>query len=136
MSLFYDYLMRTMEYQRNPQEAKKRRAAFKIVNQVVQDIESDQILDDPMTWQDLSLFCGQTDPTCSLSSIVSRTSTELGKVMLACMLIQPKSDVAVLKKRQHIIKTILNDHHLYGQLIVALERFKKIETAHAFFLDA
>lgn len=126
---FYDFLMRSMAYQRDPQLAKKRRCAFKIINTVVfNSIDANTVLDDQMTWQDLQLFCGQPDaPATTLLHHINHTSTELGRAMLACMLVQPSTDHELLKRRQQTIELLATNQELYDQLKLVLKAFSLIE---------
>ncbi len=126
---FYDYLMRCMRYQRNPQEAKKRRAAFKILDTCKQQDKSkpSHVLDDPRTWEDLCIFYTPNKKAKSLISIIDRTRTELGKTMLSSMLVQPITDSTVLRKRQQLLKELINNPDLLAQLDKVLQTFAQNE---------
>lgn len=125
----YDFLTRCMHYQRNPNLIKKRRAAFKIICPCLEQEKStvSNILDDTKTWTDLCLFHGQQDIDQSLVNIIDRTHTELGKTMLACMLVRPTDNHEELSYRQHIIKELVENESLLAQLDTALNEFSRTE---------
>lgn len=62
-------------------------------------------------WNDLKIFYGtSTDPRYHLMSRINRTTTVLGEAALATLLVTPTSNLATLRERQHIIKSLLSNH--------------------------
>lgn len=125
----YEFLTRCMRYQRHPQKARKRRATFQII---CPSLEQDgcmqsKVLDDPKTWNDLCLFCGKEDLDCCLINNIAQTRTELGRTRLACLLVQPTDNINELKRRQHIIKELVDNPQLLESLDRALSLFASSE---------
>ncbi|MEM7383204.1 MAG: hypothetical protein AAF400_02735 [Bacteroidota bacterium] len=79
-------------------------------------------------WDDLKLLYGTpTDPGYHLLSRINRTTTSLGKAILATLLITPTSDLTLLRHRQNIIQAFL-DHTLgAAKFKNCLQTYKKIE---------
>lgn len=125
----YDYLMRCMEHQRHPQEAKRCRAAFKILDSCKQQDKEKpvSVLRDTQTWEDLCLLYSPHYPTTSLLSIINRTHTYLGKATLASLLVQPIDDVGVLHKRQQILKELIDNPELLERLDTLLKNLAEHE---------
>lgn len=124
-----EFLRWAIKSQENLFEHRKRRVAFSMIDKDsnVGRNEESQILNDPITWKDLTFFCGQKDVKLYLADKVDRTHTALGKAMLYGMLAQPISNISVLKKRQTIIKELIANQELFDELASALKAFKKSE---------
>lgn len=127
---FYDYLTRCLNYQKIPQEFKKRRLAFKLIYglQEQQPTKICNVLNDTTTWQDLSLFSGARAGQASLVEKIHRTNTQVGKALFACMLANPLSEIAELKKRQAIIREMTENQELYDQLSLHLDQIACVES--------
>ncbi|MBD3231874.1 hypothetical protein GF322_04395 [Candidatus Dependentiae bacterium] len=88
-----------------------------------------------MFWQNIELFCGQTELSAHLLSKVNRTISDVGYIMLAKMLAQPTTDINKLKRRQLIVKELIEDEGLFKQLDLILKEYKKIESDLLTFWD-
>lgn len=126
---FYDYLNRCMEYQRKPQEFKKCRSAFKLIYALQERYahELTNVLSDTTTWQDLCLFSGTHGARDCLINKISRTSTQVGKAHLSCMLSNPTYSIKELEKRQRIIKELCENQTLFTQFEQALDAIAHAE---------
>lgn len=127
---YYDHLKRSLEYQRNPQEFKKRRSAFKLLCTLEEQTNHvpSTVLADTTTWTDLSIFSGDhRDPSSCLVNHINRTRTNLGRAMLCCMLAQPQVDIVELTKRQRIVQELINNPELFTKLDNAMARIEKTE---------
>lgn len=119
---FNKYLERAVEYQRNPQEFRKRRVAFKLLNSVDSPPQKHHILGDTTTWTDLSLFSGTHDPAACLVDKIHRTQTNMGRAYFSSMLANLTSDIAVLEQRKAIARELIGNQSAYDELHNALER--------------
>lgn len=123
---FNDYLKRCMRYQRQPQEFKKRRSAFKILA-AADTAPQPSTVTDSTTWADLTLFSGKdSQKTCLLENI-DRSVTNLGRTTLACMIAQPTTDAQQLMRRQTVVRQLLADPVLFDQIDQILNRIKACE---------
>lgn len=113
---FSEYLNRCFMYQLEMQEIKKRKATANILDATEQDCAQCTVLYDAITARDINLLCGskQTDPY--VAQLVDRTDTVWGKMVLYAMLNNPTDNVALLLKRQALIKKLIDDDVLYEQL--------------------
>lgn len=120
---FYPYLVRNMHYQCHLAEQKKRSLVFKMLDTSLlkQQLENNTICNDKTTWQNLNLFCGQEDASRYLCSILDRTNTAFGWVMLRAMLVNPAVDVQELTRRQTIIRYLVNNPHILEKLDQGLQ---------------
>lgn len=126
---FYDYLMRSISYQENMQEFKKRRTVFLMFDRAAEKQSlhfSNSVLNDQTTWNDLNLLCGCPDAAISLLSKIDRASTVFGKTMLSSLVL-PTDDCDALRKRQCIVKKLIHNKALFEQLEAALEKIKNSE---------
>ncbi len=115
---FSDFLERIQRYQENMGAVKQRRLAFTIFKNHVDLLQEHptSILDDVVTWQDLNLFnSAQEDAACFIDKI-DRTICQMGKPVLYFLLTQPTTDGAIIKKRQSIIKELVDDKVLFDKL--------------------
>ncbi|MFI5333043.1 MAG: hypothetical protein ACHQVS_02995 [Candidatus Babeliales bacterium] len=126
---YYEYLKRCLAYQRNPQEFKKRRSAFRLLCslEATRDHIPSTVLADTTTWTDLNLFSGDRDPAACLVDKINRSHTQLGRALLCCMLAQPNTKITELQKRQQIIQELINNPSLCDALDAALERSARTE---------
>lgn len=126
---FYNFLTASIL---NPPAQAKRSRAFKILASAEQKkmdqdhsvVWPSQSLLEPSTWQDLNLLAGSREnPAAGLANVLStgRTHTELGKAYLCGLLARPTSDVMMLSARQELIKRLVEDDILRGEL----DRFLK-----------
>ena len=114
---FHDHLLRCLEYQKNPQEIKKRRIVFRIFDELTKDnTPAYNVLYDMTTAQDLGLLSGQSEGEQYVSQIIDRTHMQLGKVFLYGLLSSPTDDIYLLMNRQETIKLLLEDEDLYNAL--------------------
>jgi DNA mismatch repair ATPase MutS len=121
---FGDYLKRCLDYQKNLQHIKKRRTTFKLFNSLCPDqMIYHDCLEDMGTLQDLQLFAGKREGETYLAEIIDRTKTEFGKVFLYGLLATPTHEINILKNRQQIIKTLLDNKNFLEELNEIHERF-------------
>lgn len=133
---YCDFLKRALDYQENPQAAKKRKSAFQMLKWAGDRLPSSTVLQDVITWQDLQLFAGKSSEEPYLGSIVNRTHTELGFVYLLHMLANPSCNRDEIVKRQSIVKALVADKELLLSLTQLLEAIKKNEPyVLSFFLN-
>ncbi len=124
---FYDYLKRCMRYQREPQEFKKRRSAFKILCAAEKPPRPMAVVTDATTWTDLNLFAGKSDQNNCLLESINHTATNVGRMSLACMIAAPITDVNELKQRQSVVRQLLADPVLFQKIDEILNRMKPCE---------
>lgn len=125
---FRDYLYRCFNYQVTMQKTKKRRAAFKLVDQLqFNHMIYHNALYDAITAQDLCLFAGKTPKDLYVAEIIDRTATELGKVSLYNLLGNPIVDIDQLQKRQTIIKYLLDDPQLLQEMVNYYKQMATVE---------
>lgn len=126
---FHEYLLRCLDYQTNPQPAKKRRIVFKLFHKraSLKPQKNHNVLSDLTTAQDLNLFCGQKIGDPYLAEIICRAKTELGKVFLYGLIGTPNHDIELLEKRQAIIKTIVSSQEFFTQASALYDQFASIE---------
>ena len=86
-------------------------------------------------WQDLELFCGQHTIYSHLLSKINRTKTEAGTTILAKILAEPTTDITELKRRQNIIKELVENEEVFKQLDSALSKYAKAESDLLSFWD-
>ncbi len=125
----YEHLMRCIRYQKEPQEARKLRTAFKIFcsSKEQEGLVASAVLEDTTTWSDLCLFAGTHDVNASLLAIINRTVTKLGQVTLSAMIAQPITNITELEQRQHIIQELIDHPALLERLDKALRAFAACE---------
>ena len=76
-------------------------------------------------WDDLKLFSGTpSDPGYHLLSRINRTTTTLGEAVLASLLATPTSNLEVLRERQHIIQTLLDNPRAVEELESTLQTYE------------
>ncbi len=79
-------------------------------------------------WGDLHIFYGTTsEPSYHLMSRINRTVTILGEGVLATLLVTPTSNLEELRKRQHMIRTFLDNTVEADQLKASLCRYQEAE---------
>lgn len=112
-----EFLQKHMERRLKPTKKQKRRMAFEFYKKLEKERtnHSTVLFDAETTWNDLTLFCGQSTKNLYVAEKLARTQTELGKGSLFLMLAEPIKDVDRLKKRQQVIQTILDDSSLITQ---------------------
>jgi DNA mismatch repair protein MutS len=124
-----DYLRWALHSQENLREHRKRQASFSMLDRdtVLRKDTASIVLDDPITWRDLTLFCGQKDVTLYLADKLDRTQTALGKATLYGMLAQPIDVIETLKKRQTLIKELEENQALSQEIKNIFTAFKRSE---------
>ena len=76
-------------------------------------------------WDDLKLFYGTPSaPGYHLLSRINRTKTALGEAALASLLATPTSNLEVLRERQHIIQTLLDNPRAVEELESTLQTYE------------
>jgi len=126
---FYPYLVHVMKHQENLPEIPKRRAVFLMFDRHMErhNVLSNIILHDTKTWQDLNLFCGQTDLDQYLVHKIDRTYTIFGTINLCHMIAQSSCNVDVIQGHQAIIKEIVANKELMQALEKELSAFQSAE---------
>ncbi|MBX9830524.1 hypothetical protein K2X40_01075 [Candidatus Babeliales bacterium] len=77
---------------------------------------------------DLETYCGsRTTPDHNLLKALNHTRTAVGSVELQRMLFEATSDINELKRRQNIVKALLEDETLFNQVDTKLENYKAAE---------
>ena len=77
------------------------------------------------SWDDLKLFYGTPSaPGYHLLSRINRTKTTLGEAALASLLATPTSNLEVLRERQRIIQTLLDNPRAVEELERALQTYE------------
>lgn len=133
---FKDYLEQSMLSQENLDPFTKRKAAWQIVERCHNTLQqpSSLLCNDEETWDNLQLLRGEEGKhrLRSVASLVDRTSTEVGRVMLHTWVAQPTDDVELLLKRQSCVKQLMHDEELFNKLDALLQDIKNSEN---FFLS-
>jgi DNA mismatch repair protein MutS len=122
-----EYLRWALDRQLDLNEHRKRRTAFLLFDKQKKFDTSHSVLEDAISWQDLTLFCGQKDVRVYFADKVDRTITTLGKAALYGMLAQPIIDKETLQHRQAIIKELIENQELFEKIQKALNDFKRGE---------
>jgi hypothetical protein len=119
------FVRRELEAQLNPSPVNRRQSAF---NMLVKYASKDPTqtykpIMDQKSWQDLEILCGPKSSTNSyFATVIDKTSTELGKVMLYSKLLQPSTDSVALEKERTIIKTFIDNNELFENLQTLFQR--------------
>ena len=76
---------------------------------------------------DMELMCGGSKAELErhLFSKLDNTHTKFGKIQLQKKLVEPQTDSETLRKRQNIIRTLVEDEALFNQLDTSLAAIKK-----------
>jgi DNA mismatch repair protein MutS len=83
---------------------------------------------------DLELFCGgPSDPKNNIFGVLDATTTAFGKIELQRMLLEPTTDIAELKNRQDIIKTLIKNPDLFKKIDLYLQQIKASENELLWF---
>ncbi|QQR49476.1 hypothetical protein IPF37_01370 [bacterium] len=77
---------------------------------------------------DLETYCGsRTNPEHNLLKALNNTRTSVGSVELQRMLYEATNDINELKRRQDIVKALVEDQALFNQIDAKLETYKAAE---------
>ncbi|MFA5074738.1 MAG: hypothetical protein WC436_01395 [Candidatus Babeliales bacterium] len=99
------------------------------------DINKNECIIGQDLWTDLELFKGQHTGSINLLGKINKTRTDCGTAMLGKMLAEPTTDVSELKRRQIIIKELINNEELFKKIDNILEYFQKVEAGLLSFWD-
>ena len=101
-----------------PSPTVKRENGFKFYRELekLEPIAESVLIDKELVWKDLTLFCGQQKKAVYVADALSRTKSELGKISQFLLLASPINDVARLKKRQAVIKKLMDDEQVYTSI--------------------
>jgi len=112
------FLKNSTQKRIHPEPRRKRMNAFEFFKKVEQKkTPSDEsVFTGNMTWDDLNLFCGDSDRKLYIGNVIDLTCFELGTVSLLKTLATPTADIKVLKKRQSIIRFFLENPELQDEL--------------------
>ena len=125
---FYYCLTRMLHDQLNPSEHRKRKSAFKIINQRLSALApaavdvTPRVVRDRATWQDLEFFCGKNPEAGYVAQSLVRTTSELGKASSYYLLSQVCDDENVLTHKQKIIRYFLDNPELAEKLRICFEQ--------------
>lgn len=108
------FLHRCRDYQCNPQLFKKRKLSFSIVEPHHQSVARPVTIDS-QTLTDLELFKGYVSPARYVADTLDRTHTEIGRVAFLSLL-EPTTDIQVLRSRQELIRYIVDNPEVYHEL--------------------
>ncbi|MFH1831895.1 MAG: hypothetical protein ABH827_03775 [bacterium] len=90
---------------------------------------------DNVTWQNLDLFSSQEKNANYVAKALDRMCTEIGRVVFFEQLAYPIIGVDILKKRQNIIKTCVQNTELAEHLDALLVRLQESEKVMLSFWD-
>lgn len=125
-STFAQLVESAAEQQKNLKELTKAKIAFGIINK--HSNHPNNIIVDPITWDDLSLFRNlKNKKALNVVQKIDRTYTTLGKATLYTMLATPIDNVELLKHRQDILKRIIDNQELFDFLNSKFAELKKHE---------
>ncbi len=127
--LYSQHLKWNFGKQVNLNAADKRRFVFTMMQEYekTHPLKTADVLD-YTSWQDLNLLCGpKSNNDIYLAQKIDRTSTELGKISLFRMIIDPLTTVETLRERQAIIRELLHNKELFEKLDHAFQNLKKSE---------
>jgi hypothetical protein len=125
---FNEYLHQCLEVLKEGQPYQKRKHVFELLGTLkLKQSRRSCALMDIVTWQDLQLFYDDNNTQQYLGAIVDRAITELGKVQLLYMIGDPTSNIAVLKKRQEIVKELVEHESLLAEMRRALDCWREHE---------
>ena len=78
-------------------------------------------------FENLEVLCGEHTASSHLLSKIDRTRSFAGRSTLARMLIEPTTDTNELKKRQNIIKELVENQETFDQLNIILDNYSLSE---------
>lgn len=138
-----EYLETHMKYRLFPTAKAKREKGFAFytereknaLNKTDDMMKQSVLLDMQSTWQDLTLFCGQTDKSVYVADVLCRTRTELGKVAQFLLLASPTNNVEKLRKRQDVIRAIASNTDMFEALNQLFESMELPEIVFLSFYD-
>lgn len=82
----------------------------------------------PEVWENLDLFANQHQkPEKTVAGALKRTHTIAGEISLIKMLVRPTTDTSILKRRQELIKYLVENDGVYERLNSALAKLKDHE---------
>lgn len=113
-------------------DRERREIIFKMLSQ-----HEGTVIDSPELLtlvKDLELFVGQgEDVSGHIFNKVNNTVTVFGEIALAHMLANPTTDMALLQKRQALIKELISNQELFNQVEAQLVRAKNAENGFLSF---
>ncbi len=113
---FNEYLHQCLEALKEGQPFQKRKQAFEVLKDLfVQSNYTSELVMDPITWENLQLFCN-SENNIYLGNLINKAVTEFGKVYFLCMIGEPTTDITLLKRRQAIIKELVRNQELYDKV--------------------
>lgn len=124
---FATFLKKYLHSLENPHPRLKRVNSFKLLKQV-DWVGTGCMLNDTTIWHDLDLFSGRNKKSEYVAARLDRTTTELGKTALYALLAHPTSDEALIKQRQTVISSLLENQELFDELNKSLVKFASSES--------
>lgn len=107
-------------------DVEKMKYIYQILSFKANDKPSSVISDN--VHNDLETYCGsRTTPEHNLLKALNHTRTSVGSVELQRMLYEATSDINELKRRQDIVKALVEDETLFNQIDAKLETYKAAE---------
>ncbi len=135
---FYKFVVRYFREQKNPTVRNKRELAFNVLksnaNAQANKSSVNTILDQN-SWEDLNLFFNKSGAQHCLAEVINRATTEIGRVTLYRMLAEPCANIDELKKRQAIIRELIENEKLFQSLSEALHLARQQENLLLAFWD-
>lgn len=101
------------------------------------DVSSDsENVIDYSSWNDIKLFYGtKNNPNYNLIKTINNCETILGEGVLAYNLSTPAKDIQEIKRRQKVIKTIIENEVLFDNICSTINKFKNNEENIFVFFD-
>lgn len=140
-----EYLTKSLHHRLNPTKRNKREKAFNVFIQeekkqleVKKEFESnpqtkpltnslDSILNDSITWDDLNLFCGKSNPEKFVANVVNKSITEYGTIASYLLLAHPTDNIDTLKKRQNVIRFFIDNPEVAAKIKTLLTTIAEFE---------
>lgn len=97
--------------------------------------DSENVID-YSSWNDIKLFYGtKNNPNYNLIKTINNCETILGEGVLAYNLATPIKDIQEIKRRQKVIKTIIENNELFDNISSTINQFKDYEGNILNFFD-
>ncbi|MFA6527048.1 MAG: hypothetical protein WCT20_01350 [Candidatus Babeliales bacterium] len=121
----------------NPSPSARRMRMFTLLKKYEEDhtVTSTNVLD-KVTWQDLELLSGpKSAPEHYVASVLDRTITEAGRIMLFKKLVNPSADINQLRDQQAVVQELINNTQLFTTVDQKLQKLVTPENVLLSFWD-
>lgn len=118
------------EYQRQcnlPIFAARQTIYKLLINRDKKKLNFNETVIDKETWQDLELIYGYGKEDIYLGSLIDKTNLEIGRVLLFKKIVNPLSDCHKLKKRQNLVKELVDNETIFNKCNNVLKNLKTSE---------